>query len=274
LYSTTKGILRNWRTADRRSKRWRTIGRGEAKLKAIAVFDAGQLLGRPISDVIMCAFANYTTNEGMSDAIRRTKQVKPLFFFSTRDGDRTEDIGRTAARSRKSTGSRARGRDRRAGPQRLRRKAMVTSPATDHERSIVARSGNRSDWNVKTDFMSGRAFDTARDAVDRAPADTRHLYLTIKQGWQRFEQDSSTSLSLHVAERSLISLAVSRFTRDVIATARRPATAALGSAPARTHDRDRTHRSSAQPDVQGSSGYLSTGEPRIEPPKLLNPITV
>jgi 2,4-didehydro-3-deoxy-L-rhamnonate hydrolase len=231
-YATTKGILANWRTAEPALDALATtLASGEAKLKAIAKSLMLVKLLAPIlyPDVIMCAFANYTDHmKEMSDRDPPDKtKVKPLFFFKhPRTVIGPEDIVELPARSQKVDweaelavviGEPARN--------------VSVEKAMDHVAGYTIMNdlslrdqGNRSDWNVKTDFMSGKSFDTGAPMGPWiVPAkQIPDIYdLTIKQ-WvvKDLKQDSSTSF-MHFTIAEQIAYLSGRFTLhpgDVIAT--------------------------------------------------------
>ena len=232
VYATTKGILANWRTAEPALEALATsLAAGEAKLKAIAKSLMLVKLLAPIlyPDVIMCAFANYTDHmKEMSDRDPPDKtKVKPLFFFKhPRTVIGPEDMVELPARSQKVDweaelavviGEPARN--------------VSVEKAMDHVAGYTIMNdlslrdqGNRSDWNVKTDFMSGKSFDTGAPMgpwIVPAKQIPNIYNLTIKQ-WvaKDLKQDSSTSF-MHFTIAEQIAYLSGRFTLnpgDVIAT--------------------------------------------------------
>ena len=231
-YATTKGILANWRTAEPALDALATsLASGETKLKAITKSLMLVKLLAPIlyPDVIMCAFANYTDHmKEMSDRDPPDKtKVKPLFFFKhPRSVIGPEDVVELPARSQKVDweaelavviGEPARN--------------VSVEKAMDHVAGYTILNdlslrdqGNRSDWNVKTDFMSGKSFDTGAPMgpwIVPAKQIPDIYNLTIKQ-WvvKDLKQDSSTSY-MHFTIAEQIAYLSGRFTLrpgDVIAT--------------------------------------------------------
>ncbi len=231
-YATTKGILANWRTAEPALDALATsLASGDAKLKGITKSLMLVKLLAPIlyPDVIMCAFANYTDHmKEMSDRDPPDKtKVKPLFFFKhPRTVIGPEDMVELPARSQKVDweaelavviGEPARN--------------VSVEKAMDHVAGYTIMNdlslrdqGNRSDWNVKTDFMSGKSFDTGAPMgpwIVPAKQIPDIYNLTIKQ-WvaKDLKQDSSTSF-MHFTIAEQIAYLSGRFTLhpgDVIAT--------------------------------------------------------
>ena len=231
-YATTKGILANWRTAEPALDALATsLASGDAKLKGITKSLMLVKLLAPIlyPDVIMCAFANYTDHmKEMSDRDPPDKtKVKPLFFFKhPRSVIGPEDVVELPARSQKVDweaelavviGEPARN--------------VSVEKAMDHVAGYTILNdlslrdqGNRSDWNVKTDFMSGKSFDTGAPMgpwIVPAKQIPDIYNLTIKQ-WvvKDLKQDSSTSY-MHFTIAEQIAYLSGRFTLrpgDVIAT--------------------------------------------------------
>ena len=231
-YATTKGILANWRVAEPALDALATsLANGEAKLKAIAKSLMLVKLLAPIlyPDVIMCAFANYTDHmKEMSDRDPPDKtKVKPLFFFKhPRTVIGPEDVVELPARSQKVDweaelavviGEPARN--------------VSVEKAMDHVAGYTIMNdlslrdqGNRSDWNVKTDFMSGKSFDTGAPMgpwIVPAKQIPDIYNLSIKQ-WvvKDLKQNSSTSF-MHFTIAEQIAYLSGRFTLhpgDVIAT--------------------------------------------------------
>ena len=117
-------------------------------------------------DAVFCAFANYTDHmKEMSGREPPDKtKVKPLFFIKLararhhRAGRDDPAAGLFAAGR---LGGGARRGDRPAGAQCQRRHAMDHVAGYTILNDLSLRDqGNRSDWNVKTDFLSGKSFDT------------------------------------------------------------------------------------------------------------------
>ncbi|HEY4135808.1 MAG TPA: fumarylacetoacetate hydrolase family protein [Alphaproteobacteria bacterium] len=230
-YATTKDILGHWAAAEPVLEKIADgVEQGGEFAKAAKPLSSVKLMA-PIlyPDAILCAFANYTDHmKEMSDRSPPDKtKVNPLFFFKhPRSVIGPEDTVQLPAFSKQ-----------------VDWEAELAVVIGDPARNVAVENamkhvagytiindlslrdqGNRPDWNMRHDFLSGKSFDTGAPMgpwIVPAKQIPDIYNLSLKQ-WIAGElmQDSSTSY-IHFTIAELIAYLSAKFTLhpgDVIAT--------------------------------------------------------
>ena len=230
--ASTKDVLGAWgRSAPALAGLADEIGKGNTALKSVAKPLASTKLLAPIlyPDAIFCAFANYVDHmKEMSDRSPPDKtKVKPLFFFKhPRAVVGPEETVMLPSHSKQVDWE-------------AELAVVIGEPARhvsveDAMKHVAGYTilndlslrdcGQRTDWNVRHDFMSGKSFDTGAPMgpwIVPASQIPDIYKLSLKQ-WVAGElmQDSSTSY-MHFTIAEQIAYLSARFTLrpgDVIAT--------------------------------------------------------
>ncbi len=228
---STKDILAHWSAAEPALAAIADrVARGDFKATAKPLASVRLLAPILYPDAIFCAFANYTDHmKEMSGREPPDKtKVKPLFFLKLAAH---AVIGPEAEIRLPAYSQQVDWEAELAVVIGKPARNVGVDQAMDHVAGYTIMNdlslrdqGNRSDWNVRTDFLSGKSFDTGAPlgpwiVPARQVGDVYNL--TLKQ-WvsQDLMQDSSTAL-MHFTIAEQIAYLSGKFTLrpgDVIAT--------------------------------------------------------